>query len=125
MPAARGTAAPYSPHMRNEDDRLIQAVDESLTIGRLAGCAVHLAHLKTSGPRNWGKLDLVLDRVDRARKAGRDVTFDRYPYVAYQTGLTNLYPLWSRDGGPRASWLGWTIRRWTRGYVRRSKPKST
>ncbi|MHB1327959.1 MAG: N-acyl-D-amino-acid deacylase family protein [Gemmatimonadales bacterium] len=90
---------PYSPHMRNEDDRLIEAVDESLTVGRLAGCAVHLAHLKTSGPRNWGKLDLVLDRVDRARKAGRDVTFDRYPYIAYQTGLTNLFPLWSRDGG--------------------------
>lgn len=89
----------YSPHMRNEDDRLVEAVDESLTIGRLAGCAVHMAHLKTSGPRNWGKIDLVLDRVDRARKAGRDITFDRYPYVAYQTGLTNLFPLWSRDGG--------------------------
>jgi len=31
-----------------------------------------------------------------------DVTFDRYPYVAYWTGLTNLFPVWSRDGGTPA-----------------------
>jgi N-acyl-D-amino-acid deacylase len=24
---------------------------------------------------------------------------DRYPYTAFSTGLTNLFPLWSRDGG--------------------------
>jgi N-acyl-D-amino-acid deacylase len=31
-----------------------------------------------------------------------DVAFDRYPYLAYQTGLTNLFPVWSRDGGTDA-----------------------
>jgi N-acyl-D-amino-acid deacylase len=31
-----------------------------------------------------------------------DVTFDRYPYLAYSTGLTNLFPIWSRDGGTDA-----------------------
>ena len=31
-----------------------------------------------------------------------DVAFDRYPYLAYATGLTNLFPVWSRDGGTRA-----------------------
>src|SRR4029453_6430978 len=30
--------------------------------------------------------------------AGIDIAFDRYPYTAYQTGLTNLFPVWSRDG---------------------------
>jgi N-acyl-D-amino-acid deacylase len=30
------------------------------------------------------------------------VAFDRYPYLAYQTGLTNLFPIWSRDGGTDA-----------------------
>jgi N-acyl-D-amino-acid deacylase len=30
------------------------------------------------------------------------VAFDRYPYVAYQTGLTNLFPIWALDGGADA-----------------------
>ena len=93
---------PYSPHMRNEDDRLVEAVEESLEVGRRARCPVHIAHLKTQGPRNWSKLDLVFKRMARARRAGHDVTFDRYPYLAYQTGVSNLFPLWSRDGGDEA-----------------------
>jgi N-acyl-D-amino-acid deacylase len=31
-----------------------------------------------------------------------DVQYDRYPYVAFSTGLTNLFPVWSRDGGNAA-----------------------
>ncbi len=93
---------PYSPHLRNEDDRLVEAVDEGLEVGRRARCPVHIAHLKTQGPRNWSKLDQVFRKMSRARRAGRDVTFDRYPYLAYQTGLSNLFPLWSRDGGEEA-----------------------
>ncbi len=93
---------PYSPHQRNEDDRILESVTESLAVGRRAGCPVHIAHLKTQGPRNWPKIDRVLALIDPARGAGRDVTFDRYPYLAYQTGLTNLFPLWSRDGGTEA-----------------------
>lgn len=93
---------PYSPHQRNEDDRILESVTESLAVGRRAGCPVHIAHLKTQGPRNWSKIDRVLQLIDRARQAGRDVSFDRYPYLAYQTGLTNLFPLWSRDGGTEA-----------------------
>ncbi|HSH45352.1 MAG TPA: amidohydrolase family protein, partial [Longimicrobiales bacterium] len=34
-----------------------------------------------------------------ARSDGVDVAFDVYPYIAYSTGLTNLFPLWARDGG--------------------------
>ncbi|HEY9230428.1 MAG TPA: amidohydrolase family protein, partial [Gemmatimonadaceae bacterium] len=47
--------------------------------------------------RNWGKLDAAFARVGDARKAGCDAAFDRYPYIAYQTGLSNLFPVWSRD----------------------------
>ena len=98
--ARRGLA--YATHMRNEDDRLLEAVDESIAVARAAGCALHISHLKTSGPRNWGKLDDVFARIDGARREQVDVTFDRYPYVAYWTGLTNLFPVWSRDGGTPA-----------------------
>lgn len=94
---ARGLA--YHTHMRNEDDRLLEAIDEAVAVARGAGCALQISHLKTQGPRNWGKLDEAFARVTGARDAGVDAAFDRYPYVAYQTGLTNLFPVWSRDGG--------------------------
>jgi N-acyl-D-amino-acid deacylase len=85
--------------MRNEDDRLIEAIDESIAVARGAGCRLQISHLKTQGPRNWPKLNQVFVIIDAARSAGTNVMFDRYPYLAYSTGLTNLFPVWSRDGG--------------------------
>lgn len=95
--AARGL--PYATHMRNEDDRLLDAIDESIAVAEGARCPLQISHLKTQGPRNWSKLDTVFQRIDAARARGVDVMFDRYPYLAYSTGLTNLFPVWSRDGG--------------------------
>lgn len=88
---------PYATHMRNEDDRLIEAIDESIAVARGAGCPLQISHLKTQGPRNWSKLDVAFARVAAARQVGCDAAFDRYPYIAYQTGLSNLFPVWSRD----------------------------
>lgn len=93
---------PYMTHMRNEDDRLVEAVDEAIAVARGAGAPLQISHLKTQGPRNWPKLDVVFARIEGARAAGLDVAFDRYPYLAYSTGLTNLFPVWSRDGGTTA-----------------------
>lgn len=90
---------PYATHMRNEDDQLLEAIDESIAVATGARCPLQISHLKTQGPRNWGRLDDVFARIAKAKQAGLDVAFDRYPYVAYQTGLTNLFPVWSRDGG--------------------------
>ncbi len=98
--AARGRV--YSTHMRNEDDRLLDAIDESIAVARGAGCGLQISHLKTQGPRNWGVLDTVFARIEAARAAGMDIAFDRYPYLAYATGLTSLFPVWSRDGGTEA-----------------------
>ncbi|MEP6618878.1 MAG: D-aminoacylase [bacterium] len=93
---------PYATHMRNEDDRLLDAIDESIAVARGAGCPLEISHLKTQGPRNWPKLDVVFKRVADARAAGVEAAWDWYPYVAYSTGLTNLFPVWSRDGGTAA-----------------------
>jgi N-acyl-D-amino-acid deacylase len=93
---------PYATHMRNEDDRLLDSIDESIAVARGAGCPLQISHLKTQGPRNWSKLDTVFARIEAATRAGLDVAFDRYPYIAYATGLTNLFPVWSRDGGTDA-----------------------
>ena len=93
---------PYATHMRNEDDKLLDAIDESIAVARGANCPLEISHLKTQGPRNWPHLDDVFRHINDAQSAGMDVTFDRYPYLAYSTGLTNLFPVWSRDGGTDA-----------------------
>ncbi|MDQ2669171.1 MAG: D-aminoacylase [Gemmatimonadota bacterium] len=98
--AARGLV--YSTHMRNEDDRLLDSIEESIAVARGAGCGLQISHLKTQGPRNWGKLDDAFAQVEAAQHEGLDIAFDRYPYLAYSTGLTNLFPVWSRDGGTEA-----------------------
>ena len=90
---------PYATHMRNEDDHLLDAIDEAIVVARGAGCPLQISHLKAQYPRNWEKQAQAFDRIAAARASGVDVTFDRYPYIAYQTGLTNLFPVWSRDGG--------------------------
>jgi N-acyl-D-amino-acid deacylase len=94
---ARGL--PYATHMRNEDDRLLEALDEAITVAREARCALQVSHLKAQGPRNWGRMTEALDRIAASRDDGLDVMFDVYPYTAYQTGLPSLFPLWSREGG--------------------------
>lgn len=98
----RGTGLPFSSHMRNEDDRLIAAMEEVIGIGQRAGVAVQISHLKAQGERNWWKTDVALRLIEDARASGVDVRFDCYPYIAYSTGLTNLFPVWSREGGTDA-----------------------
>jgi N-acyl-D-amino-acid deacylase len=90
---------PYSSHLRNEDDRLLASIDEAIDVAGSAGCPLQVSHLKAQGPRNWARMGEAMGRIARAKEDGIDAAFDIYPYVAYQTGLTSLFPLWSRDGG--------------------------
>ena len=98
----RGTGYPYASHMRNEDDRLLGAVEEALHVGRVAGVPVQVSHLKAQGQRNYWKAEAALGLIERARADGVDVHFDRYPYTAYATGLSNLFPSSYRSGGNAA-----------------------
>jgi N-acyl-D-aspartate/D-glutamate deacylase len=72
----------YASHIRNEGDRLLEAVDEAITIGREAGLPVQISHHKAAGRRNWGKVGQSLAKVDEANASGGDVTLDVYPYTA-------------------------------------------
>lgn len=100
--ALQGTGYPYASHMRNEDDGVLAAVEEALHVGKVAGVPVQISHLKAQGERNWWKAPVILGLLEDARDAGVDVHFDRYPYVAYSTGLSNLFPSWARAGGTEA-----------------------
>ncbi len=72
----------YATHMRNEGDRLLEAVEESLTIARSAGVGLHISHHKSAGKRNWGRIGESLARIDAAEADGTIVTLDVYPYTA-------------------------------------------
>ena len=72
----------YATHMRNEGDRLLEAVDESLSIAREADVHLHISHHKSAGKPNWGKVGDSLAKVDAALQAGQRVTLDVYPYTA-------------------------------------------
>lgn len=93
---------PYATHMRNEDDTLLEAIDEAIAVARAARCPLQISHLKTGGKANWRKITAVFERLASARRARVDLHFDRYPYTAWATGLTNLFPVWALDGGSDA-----------------------
>jgi N-acyl-D-aspartate/D-glutamate deacylase len=89
----------YFTHMRNEGDRLLEAIDEALRIGKAAGTPVHIYHLKTAGQANWGKMDLALARVKAARVAGQEVGVDVYPYINNGLGIRALlHPRHATEG---------------------------
>src|SRR5512143_3715537 len=89
----------YATHMRNEGDRLLEAIEEAITIARNSGARLQVSHLKAQNKRNWGKSARALAMLQSARDGGMDVHADRYPYLAFSTGLSSLFPLWCRDGG--------------------------
>src|SRR5436309_11632744 len=99
--AAGGT---YISHLRNEGDRLIEAVDELIEIAGRAGVRAEIYHLKQAGKANWAKLPAVIERVENARAGGLDITADMYPYTAGATGLNACMPPWVQEGG-FTSWL--------------------
>jgi len=88
----------YATHMRNEQDFVLEAVDEAIRIGREAGLALQISHLKVGYPENWPKLPAVLRKIEEAKESGLDVFCDRYPYIAGATGLSLYFPLWAREG---------------------------
>ncbi len=89
----------YISHMRSEGARLLESVEELMTIAREAGVRAQIYHLKAAGRENWHKLDEVIARVERARAEGLAITADMYTYTAGSTGLDAAMPPWVQEGG--------------------------
>ena len=102
MKAAAPYGGMYISHMRSEGNRLLESVDELLTIARGAGVRAEIYHLKAAGEANWTKLDRVIAKVDSARTAGARITADMYTYTAGATGLDAAMPPWVQEGGYQA-----------------------
>ncbi len=92
----------YISHMRSEGNRLLEAVDELLTIAREAGIKAEIYHLKAAGKPNYDKLDQAIAKVEAARAEGLAITADMYTYAAGATGLDAAMPPWVQEGGHQA-----------------------
>lgn len=95
----------YISHMRSEGNRLLESVDELITIARESGARAEIYHLKAAGRDNWGKLDAVIRKIEAARAEGLEITADMYTYTAGSTGLDAAMPPWVQEGGYKA-WAG-------------------
>jgi dihydroorotase/N-acyl-D-amino-acid deacylase len=89
----------YISHQRSESSLIDESLDEVFRVAREARIPAQIYHLKTAYRKNWGRMPEVLQRLERARAQGLDISADQYPYIAGQNGLDAGLPLWVREGG--------------------------
>lgn len=89
----------YATHMRDESDRLLEAMEETIEVARQTGIRIQIAHFKVAYPRNWHKIDDALKKLESAHSEGISLFCDRYPYLAGSSGLSSFnFPLWAKQG---------------------------
>ncbi len=96
---AAGYGGYYISHMRSEGNRLLESLEELITIASTAGLPAEVFHLKAAGRDNWSKLEALIERIEAARAEGLRITADMYNYVAGSTGLDASMPPWVQEGG--------------------------
>jgi N-acyl-D-amino-acid deacylase len=89
----------YATHMRNEGEKVADAIRESIQIGEQAGLPVEISHFKISNKNLWGQSPMTIGLVRDARARGLMVTVDQYAYTASSTSLDSRLPTWLRAGG--------------------------
>ena len=90
----------YASHMRDERDKLTDAIEETLTIGEQAGINVLVSHLKSAEKRNYGKIPAVIKRLEEFNKTHTtQAKIDVYPYTAASTKLRAFIPKQLLEGG--------------------------
>ncbi|MBR2615466.1 MAG: amidohydrolase family protein, partial [Clostridia bacterium] len=92
----------YASHIRNEAERVIEAVQEVLDIGRAAGVETWISHHKVQGKDNWGKQKKTLEMIDRANASGYVTSCDLYPYLRSMNAIRSLVPGWHFSDGTEA-----------------------
>jgi len=92
----------YDTHMRSESAGLLEAIAETIRIGREAKIPVHISHIKALGPEVWHRSDKAIKLIKQARAEGIEASACQYPYTASGTSLqASLVPRWAEVGGRR------------------------
>jgi N-acyl-D-amino-acid deacylase len=89
----------YATHMRSEQEAIMAALEETISIGRDAHISVEIWHLKAGGVNNFGLMPEIVARIERARAAGVDIAADTYAYPAWANEMSAFIPPWAHDGG--------------------------
>ena len=92
----------YVTHLRDEGVDVLDAIHETLDVGRRARIPVQVNHIKVTGAAQWGLSTRILALLDSARAAGLEVAVDVYPYTAYSTYSDLMFPPWALADGPEA-----------------------
>jgi len=97
---AKNNGGIYASHIRDERDKLEEAIDEALTIGEQAGIDVLISHLKAAEKINFGKIGGVLKRLEQYNQSHtQQAKIDVYPYTAVSTKLRAFIPKKFLEGG--------------------------
>ncbi len=94
--------AGYFTHLRDESNKVLEAVAEAIDVAAQCGVHVEIVHFKCSGTDNWGKATKALAMIADAKARGFDIDCDAYPYEAGSNPLKNLLPPWVQAGGVEA-----------------------
>ena len=89
----------YASHMRYENARIREALDEVTRIAREAHIPAEVSHIKLASPAAWGRADEIIAYLDRARAEGLAITEDQYVYTASSTSIGSRIPDEAREGG--------------------------
>ena len=92
----------YFTHQRSESNRMEASMDEVFRIAREAGIRAQIWHFKTAYAPNFGKMPVMLGRLEAARASGIDVAANQYPWSRASNGLDACLPPWVREGGREA-----------------------
>jgi len=82
----------YTSHIRSEDLHIDEAIEEIIEIGRQTKMPVQVSHIKIANKLNWGTANLILKKLDDARKEGINISADIYPYTFWNSTLRVLFP---------------------------------
>jgi N-acyl-D-amino-acid deacylase len=111
----------YISHIRNEGNRLEEAVAELIEISRSTGAPAEIYHLKAAGQSNWNKLENVFGMIEAARAEGLAM-----PSRLTCTPTQPARPGWMRrchsgfrKGVTRIGLNAWRTRRCGRGSLQR------
>jgi N-acyl-D-amino-acid deacylase len=86
-------------HIRNESNHSLVALEEVIDVARQSGVRLHISHFKVAGLKNRLNYPKSLEKMERARNEGIEVTFDQYPYTAGSTVFHAILPPWMHEGG--------------------------
>jgi N-acyl-D-amino-acid deacylase len=92
----------YASHMRDEGERITEAIEEAVRVGRETGMRVQISHFKIDNRRLWGASARSIELVESYRREGVDVVVDQYPYDHSSTDLGITLPSWALADGRTA-----------------------